>query len=195
MRVRTLVYMLGAFLGWVVPASAQDSASVVAFRRGQWGALFSIESPFASAGVLRFTSPRAAWTIVAAGNVSGASTSLDSASGRGKSTVSGSNVFLNIGRRMYAIPRGRVVAFSGFGVVASYGRDESNVNANRTKRDSFGTGAFTELGAQVHVTPYLSIGASWSIRANWQYSRSAGVTGANWSLSTGLPGIQGGLYF
>ncbi len=196
MRVRTVVCLLGAFSMGVVPATAQDSSRVVAFRPGQWGVLFSIESPFVSAGALRFTSPRAAWTINATADLIASSGSRDSSTGIAKSSAGAGSVFLSLGRRRYAVPRGRVVAFSGLGVTGAYSRSQQRFDAKRTTRSNYGAGAFAEFGAQVHVTPYLSLGALWPIQATvWRATSDDGTRQRSWQLSASNLRIQGGLYF
>jgi hypothetical protein len=177
-------------------AWAQDSVPRIAFHRGQWGAQFSFEDPFTGLGALFFTSPRSAWTLNAALAFSATTSSVDLPPGTRESNVKSISLSLDLGRRWYGVTRGRAIAFYGVGATGGYRQDWATVDTVEISQHTWRAGLFGELGAQVHVTPYLSLGAAWPLRA--QVSRAfddRGARATSWTISGTTLRLQGALYF
>ncbi|HKG92434.1 MAG TPA: hypothetical protein VKA84_11100, partial [Gemmatimonadaceae bacterium] len=160
-------------------AQAPDS---LPFRHGQWGALFRLDAAYASAGVLRFTSPRRAWLadvrVSAAVSHGTNSSTLDGDPfPEGRTRTSGVILQLRAGRRAYA-PLGRaVVTHRGAGVLTSFDRFRSRFRSGSFESTggdwAWGAGAFGEVGAEYLVTPRFGLGAAGQVELGYTERRGS----------------------
>ncbi len=162
--VGTIAVMVAAGLPLDVNAQTADS---LPFRAGQWGAEFSVNQSFGSAGLLKFRSKRTAWMF-------DISTSIRSGTHSGNlSGTDHSAADLRIGPRWYRPIASRLFQYASLGPSVGYSRDESSSESGNTRNTftqrSTSYGLFGELGAGWLVSPQLSLGASWGARAG--YSR------------------------
>lgn len=151
-----------------VAPNASSAAAVrdsLPFRTGQWGAEFRIDDGTTGVGVLRFRSPRQAWTLNASFGAdwyeANSPYSLD---GSGRSVFVG----LQAGPRRYRPIAQEAATYLGFGLTGSYGWSG---RADEQRSERWGAGVFGELGGAYFVTRRLSLGAQATISATWFSTR------------------------
>jgi len=172
-----------------------QSPDSLAFRPGQWGAEFHVESGFAGAGALHFTSPTWAWLLDL-----GARYTRSAAASSGLAASNDAlSLSLRIGRRRYAAITHHVAPWTAFGITALYGWQRSTRDTLTARGHSIGGGLFGTLGATWFVTPHLGLGAQWGVTALYIYQRdsdSFGDSSYN-ALSVSLPNMAlvGQIYF
>lgn len=161
------------------------------FRRGQWAGMFSVGYLAYGVGALRFSGPDKAW------NYFGTVSLLSEDSGPDRTSV---GLGLQIGRRTYGAPRGRVRSFRQFGGQVGFGRQTFDAGAGESSQTNYSIGAHALVGATVFVAQDLSIGAEWQAYGNYFVERdqpSAGdsETSDGWSFSVGYIALTGAFYF
>jgi len=175
------------------PAGAIDS---LPFRRGQWGAEFSIDDGMFGLGVLRFRSPRTALVLNASVGASWAETE---GLGGGEGPQSETSIFVSVhaGPRRYRPIVTAAAAYVGTGLTGSYSWGEDGNSRRRMWR----AGVFGQLGGVYFVTPRFSLGARVEASASFSASRqTASIIGYSYRdrrFSIGLAPVRivGGLYF
>ena len=147
------------------PAVAIDS---LPFRRGQWGAEFSIDGGTVGLGVLRFRSTRTAWQLNASGSAdwSKSEASYD--------TSSATSIFVNLraGPRRYRPLAPAVAAYVGTGLAGGYSWSKLDDGWRR----GWNAGVFGELGGVYFVTRRLSLGARVQASAAYSEVRQVSAT-------------------
>ena len=146
------------------PAVAIDS---LPFRRGQWGAEFSIDDGTVALGVLRFRSARTAWQLNANGAVNW------SKSDPPFDAYSGTTMFVNLlaGPRRYRPLAPAVAAYVGTGLIGGYLWSKYTDGW----REGWNSGVYGELGGVYFVTRRLSLGARVQASASYGEHRQASV--------------------
>jgi hypothetical protein len=161
------------------------------FRRGQWVGLFAMGNLAYGVGALRFSGPDKAWSYF--GSV--ALTSEDYGP-----DLTSLGLGLQIGRRTYGNPRGRVRPFRQFGGQVGFGHRTTDYGFATSKATNYSIGAHGIIGATVFVAPELSIGAEWQAYGNYFLERaesggSSGVSSDGWAFSAGTISMTGAFYF
>jgi hypothetical protein len=173
------------------PPTEADS---LPFRRGQWGAEFSVDDGTFGIGVLRFRSAQTAWLLD--GSVAA---EWSEAEYPGDSSRTGRTFFVNVrsGPRWYRPLAASAAGYFGVGLTGSYAWMERE---DTSWWEMWGAGVFGELGAAYFVTRHLSLGARVAVGAAYSVSRQAysqlgEVSDHTWSLEVSRVRIVGALYF
>jgi hypothetical protein len=163
----TALLLAGSVCG--VRAQGASSGDSLAFHRGQWGARFSLESPFVGIGGLAFTSERSAWTL----DASLAIQNRQGADSAGPTTHdANSQLSISFGRRHYGLLGRRVRSFYGVGLSGIAIRGKSDQAGLILTNHSWGAGVFGELGAVVFLSPHITVGAFWPLNVQYLWTRS-----------------------
>ncbi|MBO0743349.1 MAG: autotransporter outer membrane beta-barrel domain-containing protein, partial [Hyphomicrobiaceae bacterium] len=157
----------------LVPVAAfaqESSADTSHFRAGQWGLQFGTSGvSLVNLGILRFTSPRAAWMLLLDFNgefLNGTQTSLGTTSDQNSRMV---DLGVGLGKRFYQAPRHKVRSFQSIGVAASYSDNKQTLGGTTFKVNQSRAGVLGELGAGYWVTPNLSLGGTASLFGGYSH--------------------------
>ncbi|MFL5607391.1 MAG: hypothetical protein ACJ8AD_13160 [Gemmatimonadaceae bacterium] len=174
-------------------AAAQAATDSIGPRRGTWGVEASYGSS-ASATLLRFSSPRAAW-MLGASFVIGQETSdepLDFVGNTTRSTHTLGIVELRAGRRWWTGGLNEAMRpFVGLGLGGRY------ANANRSRQTA--GSLIGELGATYFFGSHVSLGGAGELSFAWQRDRYQNTTGAltndSWFVRSNLARLNAAVYF
>ena len=197
MRHSTLVLLL--MLAVLQELTAQESgADSTLFRRGQWAAQFGGLFTSASVGVLRFTTPRAAWVfdIRVSGGHSHFETTI--ATLTGDTTISGfqsnANVSLRAGRRVHRVAGRSILAFVGGGALAGFNHSADGSAGQGGETNGWSAGAFGEFGGTYLVNDHLGLGATADLTFTYTRSKSRSgppsVRRTSWSYGASAPNLR-----
>lgn len=187
----------------LVPMSlaAQDnSRDTSAFRAGQWGLQFGLGSGLVNLGILRFTSPSAAWMLrldLNAEFLNGTSTTpIDTTDANDHSMYFAAG----IGKRFYQAPHHNVRSFQSFGVAGSYtDRKQTFGVGNTYTTTNASLGLLGELGGAFWITPNLSLGGTATASAGYEHrvtdNSGTKVRQNGWFVSGVTVFLSVGLYF
>jgi hypothetical protein len=172
------------------PAAMAHPATPV-FRRGQWAGLFRMGGTTYGAGAMKFSTPEKAWTYLGSVTYNFENAGVETRS-------IGGNV--QIGRRTYSAPRGRVRSFRQLGGQAGLGHAWTSSSGPEQSSTTISLGAHGIIGATIFVASDLSIGAEWIATAGFtrQYVDSPFAPddpSDSWGIDAGLISVSGALYF
>jgi len=192
-RAATLCCLVSALHASAV--LGQDTAAV-RFHRGQWGADFSVTGGFYGTGLVKFRSPTRAWVLDVFGGFRSVQDSAQFAYHEGATQ----QVWLEFGSRNYRPLGSRVYRTLTFGVLGSYDHRSDSVSMGATAHTTnWGAGLFADLGAEWMVTPHMSLGATWEVRAQYSHEHSTQSGNAldsdSFELTFDGIGLRGALYF
>jgi len=142
---------------------AQDSTArtePTPFRRGQWGAQFSVGSGFSSLGFLKFRSPTRALVLdLRLGGSHRESSFEDSTGSQFLGLDSDAFTQVRFGWRGYRGGATKVVAHYTFGALAGFDHSAGRTPSSSVDGNSWTWGLFGDLGATYLVTSRFGLGA------------------------------------
>lgn len=172
-------------------ARAQPRAATPEFRRGQWGGEFMLDASAFGIGALRFSSPDDAWSYFGTFAVTHEDNGPE---------TNGYGVGLQVGRRTYGAPRGRVRAFRQLGIGLSFGHSTTDAGGIESSQTGYSVGVHALLGGTVFVAQDLSIGAEWLATGNYFHQSTESDLGpdtsnSGWTFDVGEIRLTGAFYF
>ena len=178
-RVTLLLLVLAA------PAAAQESSSRDMFRPRQWAAHFILGS-FGGIGVSRFSSPTRAMLLQVNMTVlHREQVNDDGVGGQVSSRMTGAGIIARVGWRRYRPTSRRVSPYMTFGPLFEWSHNYASGTGGTSSTDTWGLGAFGDLGALYHVTDRLALSASGNADLRYNHSAtesSTGFGGSAWQL-------------
>jgi hypothetical protein len=172
------------------PASPPRSATPE-FRRGQWAGLFRMGTVAYGVGAMRFSSPDKAWTYLG---------SVSFFRENATSETNSLGLALQVGRRTYAAPRGRVRAFRQLGGQVGLERTMVQSAGSESSLTELSVGAHGMLGATIFVLRELSVGADWTVTGGYFRRYVDSPFGPDdptdgWTITAGQIQVSGAFYF
>ena len=180
-------------------AAQETPRDTSAFRARQWGLQFGLGSGLVNLGILRFTSPSAAWMLrldLNAEFLNGTSTTpIDTTDANDRSVYFAAG----IGRRFYQANHHKVRSFQSFGIAGSYADVKQTFGTNTFTSTNASLGLLGELGGAYWVTSNLSLGGTATASAGYEHrvrdDSATKVRQNGWFVSGITVFLSVGLYF
>jgi len=163
------------------------------FHRGQWAGQFAGGWDFASAGLLKFRSPKKALVVdirIEGGH--GEDLVTDSAGTHWGGVGSHADVSLWFGWRRYHSAGSRVAAYHSWGLLAGFTHSVAVEPGFRSIANGWNGGVFGDFGGSYFLTPRLSLGATvtGAIRYSEVYAQPSGSGKRRaWEIDAAAPGL------